>query len=443
MAGLQIRNRPRAGTTGDRQRLDATVWMVVVAAGLAVTVAAVASGAALGTDAPPFLLRYQPEPSPGLLAPVLVIIGVLWTMRRRFAVRCGWRALLALSFLGSFAWMLSLSLPHGADGLTRYLRDADGYTPPVTDDPFSEILTTLAQPDGHASTAVTGHPPGPAVLLWALKSLALPDTAVALLWMALAAATVPLVLLAARSTCGPVAARRLAPVLVLAPYALWMAVGPDAVTAMLGAGALAAACRASHRRVRGWPATGWALLAGLLLAAATLFAYVAAWLGLSMVCLYFARRRPWHNLATGGVALLPLALVQAAGFDWATGLTDAYHGFLGRVEEGRSLWWWIPLSLTVLAIACGPALIASTRKLRNTPAWPFLAGACAAIVFSIVAGIARGGVEQTWLVFFPWLTIAATAPSAPGGPPLPVPSRLVAMGGVAAVALAAVLISPW
>lgn len=195
MAGLQTRNRVQASGVGNRERLDATVWMVLVAAGLLITVLAVALGAQLGTDAPPFLLGYQLEASPGLVAPLLVIVGVLWTVRRRFAVRCHWPSLLALSYVGAFAWLVALSLPHGADGLTRYVRDADGYTPPVNAGSISEILTSLAQPDGHASTAVTGHPPGPAVLLWLLRWLPLSDTAIALVWTALAAATVPLVLL--------------------------------------------------------------------------------------------------------------------------------------------------------------------------------------------------------------------------------------------------------
>ncbi|MGH8877190.1 MAG: hypothetical protein ACRD0P_07615 [Stackebrandtia sp.] len=444
MAGLQTRIGDKVADPRDREHHDATVWMVVLLAGLSTSVLAVAARADLGTDAPPFLLHYQPFVSPRLLFPLLVIAAVLWTATRRWAARLRWRGLLALSYLGSLSWLVSLALLRGADGLTRYVRDADGYTPPVdTTETISEILASLSQPDGHASTSVTGHPPGPAILLWSLKILPVSDLVAGLIWTGLAALTVPLVLLAARSACGRPAARRLAPVLILAPYALWMAVGPDAITAMLGAGALAAACLASDRHRRGWPAFGLALVAGLLLAAATLFAYIAAWLGLSMVCLYFARRRPWHNLATGAVALVPLLVAQAAGFDWATGLTEAYEGFLGRVEAGRSLWWWIPLSITVLVIACGPAVVAGFRKLRNTPGWPFLAGSCAAIVFSIVAGIARGGVEQTWLVFFPWLTIAATAPAVPGGRPLPAPLRLAAIGGMTAVVVGSVLVSPW
>jgi hypothetical protein len=38
-------------------------------------------------------------------------------------------------------------------------------------------------------------------------------------------------------------------------------------------------------------ATAWALAAGLLTGVAALFSYSAPWLGLSIVFIYFARRR--------------------------------------------------------------------------------------------------------------------------------------------------------
>jgi methylthioxylose transferase len=80
---------------------------------------------------------------------------------------------------------------------------------------------------------------------------------------------------------------------------------------------------------------------------------------------------------------------------------------------------------------------------RNTPAWPFLVGAGAAVLFAVFAGLARGGVEQAWLTFFPWLTVAAVAPQRQAGPPVPSPLLLTGAGAAVAVVLAAILDSPW
>lgn len=444
MAQLEIRPRAVERTARRLEIVDVFVWLGLVAAGLAVAAVAVIIGADLGTDAPPFLLYYRIDVTLGAVAAALVAGVVLWTAAGRLGARCHWGRLLGLSYVASVAWMLSLALAHGTDGLRRYVTNEDGYTPDTHSfGSISEILTALNDAHGPDSTAAIGHPPGPVIVLWALHSAGLSPTATGLVWTLAAAATVPVALQVARSFCGRAAARRLAPVFVLAPYAIWMAVGPDAITALLGACALGAATFASHRNRRGWLAVAGAVAAGVLLAAATMFGYIAAWLGLSMVCLYFARRRAWHNLATGLGVVGVVAVIAASGFDWADGLTTAYHGFLDRVGDGRSAGWWIPLSLAVVVLACGPPIVASARKCRNTPAWPLLVGACAAVLFSIAAGTARGGVEETWLPFFPWLTIAATAPRRPGGPPQPAPWRLVAGGSVAAVLIQALLISPW
>jgi hypothetical protein len=79
------------------------------------------------------------------------------------------------------------------------------------------------------------------------------------------------------------------------------------------------------------------------------------------------------------------------------------------------------------------------RKLRNTPGWPFLAGAGIAVTFSLLAGLARSGVQTTWLPFFGWLSVGATAPDWQAGPPVRAPLILTAAGALAAIVLAAVL----
>ncbi|MBX6722797.1 MAG: hypothetical protein IRY92_06140, partial [Dactylosporangium sp.] len=215
------------------------------------------------------------------------------------------------------------------------------------------------------------------------------------------------------------------------------------VVAALGAGMVAAGVRASAPGRTGWSAGLWATASGVLLGLAAMFSYAAPWLGLSVVCLYFARRRPFLNAATGLGALLPVLAADLAGFGWVDGLLGAQADFATRIGPYRSHLWWSALSLVVLLLAAGPPLVASLRKLRNTPGWPFLVGAGAAVAFSLAAGFARGGVEHAWLAFFPWLTVAAVAPERQGGPLPRTPVALVAVGAATAVVIEAVLATLW
>jgi hypothetical protein len=70
-------------------------------------------------------------------------------------------------------------------------------------------------------------------------------------------------------------------------------------------------------------------------------------------------------------------------------------------------------------------------------------GAAAAVLFSIGAGLARGGVEHAWLPFFPWLVVAVVAPEERGGPTPAAPLLLAGTGALTAVIIEAVLLTPW
>src|SRR5207248_2778159 len=117
--------------------------------------------------------------------------------------------------------------------------------------------------------------------------------------------------------------------------------------------------RASARHRTGLRAGAWAFLAGALLGIAALFSYAAPWLGLSVVCVYFARRRPFLNLGTGIGALAPIVLADRLGFAWLSGVTAARSDYVSRVEPYRSAWWWGAISLVALLLAAGPPLYAS------------------------------------------------------------------------------------
>jgi hypothetical protein len=426
-----------------RERKDLAGWLTLVSIGLLVTWLAVEGGARLGTASAPFLGRYRFEISPLSLVAPLVAVGILYAAVRGRFDTAPWWMVRAGSALGLFTWAISLALVDGLEGLTRSLTPDSflGDVHDVGDNPINYLRTFTGRSAEH-TVATRGHPPAPVLLLWGLQRLGITDMlGLALLVTAFGALAAPLVLSAVRDVSGETAARRFAPVLILAPYAIWLAVSMDVVVLTVSAAMTVAGLRATRRK--GWRAAGWAILAGLLLGVAALFAYAAAWLGLSIVGIYFARRRAALNLFSGIGVLAPVLLASAVGFVWTDGLFTAYADFASRIEPSRSALWWSVISICAALLAVGPPLYASMRKLRNTPGWPFLMGAGVAVLFSIAAGLARGGIEHAWLPFFPWLTVAAIAPEEQGGPPVPSPVLLVAVGALTAVIIEAVLLTPW
>ncbi|MGH3736699.1 MAG: hypothetical protein ACRDT6_13970 [Micromonosporaceae bacterium] len=421
------------------QRRDLAVWGSLAAAGLLICALAATVDAPLGTAGPPFLGRYAVAVSPATLLAAAVAGAGLWLSTTGWYDRLSWRRLLLGGYALGLAWILSLALTDGLAGLTRPLDDTHGAAADVAGvgtDPFG-WLGRFTSDQTDQSWHSRGHPPGAVLLLWSLQRVGITgELPLGLLLAAGGALVVPLVLWAARDLSGEVTARRYLPLVALAPYALW-AVHPDVIAAVLGAAMLVAGAWASRRR--GVPAALAGLLCGVLLGLAALITYAAAWLGLSVVCLYFARRRPLLNVVTGAGALVPPLLAQLAGFSWVAGMLAAQHDYATRVEPYRSGLWWAALSLVALLLVAGPALVASLRKLRNTPGWPYLVGAGAAVLFSVLAGFARGGIEHAWLAFFPWLTIAAVAPERPGGAPAPTPLLLAGAGALTALLLAAVV----
>jgi hypothetical protein len=442
-AAIEHPPTPVADEPTSRQAHDATLWAVLCLVGLGLTALAVHGGAQLGTAGAPFLGRFRLQVGPASALAPAVATTVLLITARGWLDRARWSVVLVWGYATALGWALSLTLVDGSNGLTRALRSPEEYPADlatVGDRPLSFIRHFVAS-GGGLSAATRGHPPAPVMLLWGLHQAGInDDLALGALLTALGTGTVPLVLSAARGVCGETAARRYLPILVLAPYAVWTAVSMDAVVATLGAAMVAAGVRASAPGRTGLAATGWATVAGVLAGLAALFSYAAPWLGLSVVCLYFARRRAFLNLASGFGALLPVMCAYLLGFSWVDGLNLAHADWASRIEPYRSALWWSGISLVVLLLAAGPPLVASARK---APGWPFLVGAGFAVLFSILTSLARGGVEHAWLPFFPWLTIAAVAPERQAGPAVRTPLALAGLGAPVAIVVEAVLATPW
>jgi hypothetical protein len=429
-----------------RQLSELSGWLVLVGGGLVLTAVAAVLGARVGSSAAPFTGEYRFKIEVGSLLAPAVAVTVLAALRAGVLARLRWAVLLGVTYVAAVWWALALALVDGGNGLaspvaapTEYLRDVDA----VGSDPAAFVRNFVSS-GGSLSEATRTHPPAPVLLLWLLDRVGVdqPET-LGLILTLLGCAYVPLVAIAVRSLCHETAARNLLPVLVLAPYAVWLAVSMDAVTLTVAAGFVCCGVLASERG-RSW---GWAVACGLLLGTAALFNYAVVWLAVSVIAIYFVRRRPMLNVFTGVSALVPLLIFRVWGFTWPKGLTTAQTDFSLRVGPERSWVLWAALDVLLLLVACGPAILRAARRIRRTPGWPFVAGAGLAVLFAVASGLSRGEVERSWLPFFPWLLVPAVAPArrpASGEPDAgPTPQLLVVAGAVGAILVEAVLRTTW
>lgn len=425
-------------------RRDLAVWAVIVAVGLLLTALAVAAHARVGVAGAPFTGAYRFSFGPTSLAAPFVAGAVVLAVSRDWHRALPWPGVLAAGYLAAFGWATALALVNGGAGLSRVAGSPGGYAsdlPRVGTSPLTFIRHYVAAAPS-LSPDSRQHPPGPVLLLWALDRIGLRSpVGLGLAITALGCLSVPLVAVAVRSLCSETAARSLLPVLVLAPYAIWLAVSMDSVPLSVCAAAVAAGVHGSEPRRSPW----WSAAAGLLLGIGALFSYSAAWLGTSILVVYFVRRRPLLNVVSGLGSLVPLALAGLAGFGWLDGLTAAQADFSIRIGPHRSWLVWIFLDLLLVVIAAGPAVVAAARKARRTAGWPFAVGAILAVAFAVGSGLSRGEVERSFLPFFPWLLVAAVAPERGQNPAgaAPTPLLLVAAGAASAILIEAAVQTPW
>ncbi len=432
---------------GARQARELAIWAVLVAAGFGLTALAVALSARVGSPSPPFTGHFRFKIKIGSLLAPATAITVLAAVRAGIVERLGWSALLIVGYAATLWWAVSLALVDGGNGFASPIASPNEYlhdVPSVGNHP-GHFLSTFTTQAPHYSFATRTHPPGPVLLLWAMGKVGIhrPEV-IGILVTVLACAYVPMLAIAVRSLCHETAARRLLPVLVLAPYTVWLAVSMDAIVLLLAVAFVTLGVLGSE------PGRSplWALASGLLLGADSLLNYAVAWLGVSLVAIYFVRRRPLLNVLTGIGALLPIMLAQAFGFAWTSGLSVAQSDFSLRIGPHRSWLLWSFLDLLILLIACGPTIIRAVRRLHLTPAWPLVVGAGLAVGFAILSGLSRGEVERSWLAFYPFLLIPAVAPAVrptsegmdDAGPVLFWP---VAVGAAGAIVIEAVLRTTW
>jgi hypothetical protein len=370
-------------------------------------------------------------------APALAIALLGWLYAAEWTRRLPWRRLLLVSYAVGLGWLLALAYVDGPSGIDRSLGNPYEYLPTAREvddvgvmlDGFVDRIPYAA--DDNWVTHVAGHPPGALLFFVGLVRVGLGgDTEAGLVVTAIAASTACAVLVTLRSLGAEQHARLAAPVLVLTPAAVFMAVSADAMFAAAAAWGLAALAAAATGRARG-PVVLWSVAAGLLLGYCVLLSYGLPLLGLLAVAVLWSARS-WAPLPIAAAVASALVVGFAvAGFSWWEAfpvLRERYYDGIAA-DRPMSYWWWG--NLAALALCAGPLVGAGLAMLRRTSPRPvlLLAGAAAlAIALADVSGMSRSEVERIWLPFVPWLTVSIAL--------LPDPWRRWGLGLQLATALA-------
>ncbi|MGA8248551.1 MAG: hypothetical protein WB797_16715, partial [Nocardioides sp.] len=351
--------------------------------------------------------------------PVAVLVGLLGLWQGfALAARLPWRSLLLTTYVVTVAWTLALAFVDGRSGLTREIVNHNEYLP--TARRIHDVPAMLrgfvdripADAPGSWETHVAGHPPGALLLFVGLVGVGLGGAFASALTITLVGCTTPVaVLVTLRRLGAEDVARRVAPFLVLAPAAIWVAVSADGVFAAVAAWGLAAVARASRSSGPTW-VQGWGLVGGLLLGCCLLLSYGLVLLAPLVLAVLLAGRswRPLPAVAIG--AAVPVLVFAAYGFR----LWEAYPVLNDRywagIAAGRPASYWFWGDLAAFTISAGPALGAAIGALvaggRRSPRVVRLMVAASglAIVLADASRMSKAEVERIWLPFVPWVLLA-------------------------------------
>lgn len=390
----------------------------------------------LHLGAAPFLGGWDARLVPSLLLPALVAMAVVVGAGQ--AHRLSWRALLWAAVVASALWSVSLAAVDGWHRLAEPLRSPHDYLAAVPEvgSPGGFLDRFVDDIDGFP-THVRSHPPGMVLVLWSLGRAGLDGAgAAAALVIGAGASAVVAVLVTVRRLAGEGAARRAAPFLVLAPWALWVATSADALFLAVSAWAVALLVIATG--ASGRPSRVAACLGGAAVGAAMLLSYGVVLVMLVPAAVIAWRRRfdivPWAVAPVIGVLLG----AGAAGFWWWDGLDATREQYWAGVASERPFSYFVVSNLVVAAVAVGPAAVGGVAQMTWRSALGLLVGAgLAALLLADASALSKGEVERIWLPFFPYVTVAAAA--------LPAAERWrwLAASALMAIAGQALLRSPW
>ena len=388
----------------------------------------------------------------GLVGAGIVAASIVWSIWAGRWATWSMRTVVTVTALAAGAFASLLALTDGTDGLlygaeheTEYLANLD-IIPSAR-----EFLRNFVADIDRYSVHVRGHPPGFLLILDGFDAIGLVGA-----WpvVVLSLAATMLLPVAVLSAIGIVAdeawVRRVAPLLAFSPYALWMMTSADAVFAACGAWAVTTCLLAL--RSSGRIAFGWGIVSGLLLGALLFMTYGGATFTIMLVVptvVAWRRRRSSVIPVVAGAAVATIAITAvflALGFWWLDGARETQRQYWAGTAQFRPFGYFMIANLAVALIAIGPIGFAGLVEFwrhRKPPAavWPLVVGAALALLASHLSQYTRAEVERIWLLFYPWLIVAAGVPALTSRPR--VLAALVAVQAGSAIVLQAALVSKW
>jgi len=367
-----------------------------------------------------------------------IVSGWWWRARLRWVV--------AASSTGSGAFGLFLALTDGAGGVldgavhrTEYLANL------AAAPPADEFLRTFVERIDDYSVHVRGHPPGFVMVLKVLDGVGFGGGWPAASLSVAATVVVPAaVLVSVWAVVDASWVRRVAPLLIVPPYLLWMVTSADAVYTAVGACGVAAIAVALRG---GWPALVGGAVGGTFLASLMFLTYGGATFALVPIPMVIvawragASRTARTVVAVGLAATAVTVAFAVVGFWWIEGAAETREQYWAGSAQFRTWTYFGLANIAVALIALGPATFAGLLALRDRRVWLLVGGGLLAMIAAHVSQYTRGEVERIWLLFYPWIAVA-------GGAAITASTRLrsaalVGAQAAGAIALQAALVSKW
>ncbi len=379
-------------------------WALVVLA--AFVIGAVAHPGYPDGDWLPPLHARQRALAPGVLGAAAFAAAAVWLLPGLFR-RLRWRVLLLVCWLVAMSWAVLLAASDGWRALAAPMATEHEYLaalPGVGSDPLSWLRRFAELVEG-LPTHAAGHPPLPVLVVWALDRIGLMGPGpVAALCIAVGASSVVAVLVTVRTLGTEQLARRAAPFLALAPFALTIATSMDALFAGVAAWGVAALAVASARC-----SLALGVVAGALLACVLYLNYGLIVVGALAIAVAILRPVPRVLVAAIGGGLVVVALFTVGGFWWFDGVAATSSRWSTGTGSQRPYAYTLLGNVAVFGVLVGPATAAAVGWARQRVLVVLAGAALVAVVALDVSGVTRGEVERIWLPLAPWAVVLTAA----------------------------------
>lgn len=383
-------------------------------------------------EAAPLVGRWDWNPAWRIL-PAVVLGAIVVTAGPSLARRLRFRWCVVVTSIATSTWTVALAWSQGASVMIDPVIDRSEYwlqLPKLP--PASKLLDVWAQWRWMRNQPVhiKGHPPGYVLVLKAMSHVGLGSSwaAAALSWAA-AGVTAAAVVIAVRFVASPDVARRVAPFLVIAPYAVWMGTSADAVFAACGTVGVALVAFGLRRGGRVAVLVG--ALAGLVLAFSLYLSYgMVMFLLVPLGLIIGLPAVRWHarlRVVLAGMIGAVCVVATFAGFRfwWPSGLSTTRFAYWKGTAQFRPWGYFFVANIANAIIASGPAVIAGCgvvvgsalgrlrrgygprrgachedRHVSGSRVWLMPLAAGLAMLAANVSQLSKGETERIWLPFF-------------------------------------------